>query len=98
MKKYKNGDEFRSDLGDEKVIAAFYMSACPFCKKFCPKFEDKFDNKSGYAMVAIDNYNDKAWDDFDINIVPTVLVFENKEIIKRYDGKPGRGLDISEIN
>lgn len=98
MKKYKNGDEFKSNLGDDETTVVFYMSTCPFCKLFCPEYEKKYGNKPNYAMVALDTDEDEAWDDYSIQIVPTVLVFKDKKIMKRYDGRPGLGLDINDIN
>lgn len=97
MKKYNSGDEFLSSLGNEKTTVLFYMSVCPFCKKGCPEFESRFKNEENYATVALDTDEDSLWDMYSIFVVPTVLVFENKKVIKRYDGTPGKGLNIEEI-
>lgn len=42
--------------------------------------------------AAIDEEENPLWDEYSIEIVPTVLFFENGKVVRRLDGKPGRGL------
>jgi thiol-disulfide isomerase/thioredoxin len=97
MKKYKTGPEFSAELTDAETTAVFYMGYCPFCMRFCPQFEKKFEKKSNCVMVALDSDDDPLWEEYKIKAVPTVLVFKNKKIVKRYDAIPGVGLDINKI-
>lgn len=97
MKKFKDGKEFKSGLGDSEVCAVFYMTYCPFCRAFCPKFEAKFKDKPNYVMVALDSDEDPLWEECRIEAVPTVLVFKGKKIVRRFDAVPGVGLGIEEI-
>ena len=39
----------------------------------------------------------KLWDVFNINVVPTMSVFENGVLKKRWDGQLQRGLTIDQI-
>ena len=39
----------------------------------------------------------KLWDIFNINVVPTMAVFENGALKKRWDGQLQRGLTIDQI-
>jgi thioredoxin 1 len=97
MKKYKTGSEFKASLANGEVVALFYASWCPDCSRFCPKFISKFEGKPNYVMVAIDEDEDIAWDEFKIDSVPSVLVFKGKKISTRYDWDSSSGLDIEKI-
>jgi hypothetical protein len=60
---------------------------------FTPVFASKL-REEGIegAVLDLSNYDDPLWDTFGIETVPTVIVFEDGEIILRRDGRPGRGL------
>jgi thioredoxin 1 len=97
MKKFKSGLEFKASLGKEEQTVLFYASWCPFCRSFCPKFEGKFGKSDKHSMVAIDEDSDPAWSLYAVNVVPTIIVFRGKRVVKRRDGRPGVGLEIDEI-
>ena len=81
----------------ERVFVLFYASWCPYSKRFLPIF-DKFsqDNTRKCVSIMID---DKASlsDKYSVEIVPTVLIFENGKVSKRLDGKPGSGLNEKQL-
>jgi len=75
------------------VAAVFLASWCPFCKRFQPVFETAA-KVSGTAWDSVD-ISDEAnelWDEFRIDVVPTVIVFKDGKTVWRKDGIPGRGL------
>jgi len=39
----------------------------------------------------------RLWDDFKINVVPTMAIFEDGILTKRWDGQLQRGLTINQI-
>jgi thioredoxin-like negative regulator of GroEL len=56
-------------------------------------------NRKGFrwADVDISDYEDPLWETFDINVVPTVIVFKDAEPVFRRDGTLGRGLSKEAI-
>ena len=71
----------------------FIAAWCPFCRNFSPIFESKL-NEVGIegAYVDLSDDDNPLWDIFGIEIVPTVIVFKDGEIVLREDGIAGRGL------
>ena len=79
---------------NEKIIALFYASWCPYCCEFLPVFDIKTANFTyGSALhVLLDDYDNPLWDDYAIKAVPTIIFFEKGKISKRLDGRFGVGL------
>jgi thioredoxin 1 len=85
-----------NDLGKmlkakESVIALFYASWCPFCKKFLPIFIKNAEEERRYFLSVQDDQETIA-DKYSVKIYPTVLYFEKGVVSKRLDGIPGVGL------
>ena len=84
------------DLGEilrtkENVIALFYASWCPFCKKFLPIFMRNAEGEHRNFLRVQDDEETMA-DRYSVKIFPTVLYFEKGIVSKRLDGVPGVGL------
>jgi thioredoxin 1 len=79
-----------------KLVILVYATWCPFCMRFLPVFK-KYAKDDGQFILAEDN-NEIVAEKYDVDIVPTVLVFENGQIIKRLDGGAGIGLTESELS
>lgn len=77
-----------------KLITLVYATWCPFCMRFLPVFR-KYANDERFILVE-DN-NEEIADRYDVDIIPTVLIFENGQVIKRLDGVAGLGLVESEF-
>lgn len=85
---------------NKKVLALFYSSWCPFCQGFLPSFERKV-VKTDFDMVlhvVVDDYDNPLWEGYSIEAVPTVILFELGTVLKRLDGRLGRGLNEKEFN
>ncbi len=81
--------------GHDATLVLFGMSYCPFMARFRPHFDAycKRTGKSSHALVVhLDDLNGPLWDEYDIEVSPTVLLFRNGKISKRFDGVHGRGL------
>jgi thioredoxin 1 len=85
---------------NEKVLALFYASWCPYCKSFVPTFNKKIvEVKIGKVIhVFLDDYDNPLWDDYNIEAVPTIIFFEKGKVSRRLDGKFGRGLNEKQLN
>jgi thioredoxin 1 len=87
-------EEFDSKVlnNKEKILVLFYASWCQYCANFKPIFEAaKPDNAKKMASI-IDEDENPLWDRFNIQAVPTMIVFENGKIITRRDAKKHVGL------
>ena len=94
-----NQDNFDSDIllsHKGKTVVIFSADWCPYCVSF-------FNNWSEYGRVEdvciadITDVESELWDSFDIEVVPTMAVFENGILVKRWDGQLQRGLNIDQI-
>jgi len=76
----------------------FLASWCPFCTRFLPAFESAA-KVSGVPWARADVTEDESvfWDTFQIDVVPTVLVFKDGKPKFRKDGLRGRGLSEGDI-
>lgn len=95
MIKVNNKKDFEKELNSsQKVLAFFYANWCPYCRAFVPVFNKDVGNfREGTIMhVILDDYDNPIWEDYDIEAVPTVILFEKGKVCKRLDGKFGVGL------
>ena len=85
---------------NEKVLALFYASWCPYCTRLVPLFDKKVVNFafSRIIHVLLDDYDNPLWDDYDIEAVPTVIFFEKSKVSRRLDGRFGIGLNEKQLD
>ncbi|MCX6339963.1 MAG: thioredoxin family protein [Candidatus Aureabacteria bacterium] len=86
--------------GDRKTAALFIMSTCPFCRRFRPIFESCAETRAGdfdSLTVILDDQDNPLWEEYGINVVPTIVVFQGGRVISRLDGKPGEGLNSKDL-
>ncbi len=79
---------------DKRVLVLFCASWCPFCQNFFSTFDglaakQVFDKT---LRVYIDDDDNQLWEDYTIESVPTVALFEQGKITRRLDAKLGFGL------
>lgn len=73
------GDAFRaSDLPPGRVAVLFCADWCGYCTRFLPHFR----KVPGGLAVDVSDEDLPVWDEYRIEVVPTVILFE--------DGKPAR--------
>jgi thioredoxin 1 len=75
----------------ESVIALFYASWCPYCKKFLPIFMRNAEAE-GRHFLGVQDDQESIADKYSVKIYPTVLFIEKGVVSKRLDGIPGVGL------
>ena len=91
-----NFDSKRLKNHKGKTVVIFSADWCPYCVSF-------FNNWSEYGRVDdvciadITDVESELWDSFDIEVVPTMVVFENGVLVERWDGQLQRGLTIDQI-
>jgi thioredoxin-like negative regulator of GroEL len=78
----------------KRVLVLFCASWCPFCQEFFPAF-DKMTAKRAFdegLRVYIDDEDNPLWEDYSIESVPTVVLFELGKVTRRLGAKLGFGL------
>ncbi len=84
---------------NKRVLALFYSSWCPFCRRFLPAF-DKNSSKYGFVLalrVKVDNDDNPLWEEYSVEAVPTVILFEEGKVCRRLDGRFGYGLSERQL-
>jgi len=82
-------------LAGRKVVVLFHATWCPFCRAFAAAFRRLAVGAAGYQPleVLLDDDDDPLWQRFGIDLVPTVIFFDDGAITGRVDGRPGVGID-----
>ena len=90
--------ELEGALRDKsRVFVLFYASWCPFSQRFLPVFEKQEKANPQICMrVKIDD-KVKLREKYEVDVVPTVLLFESGTVTKRLDGEPGAGLNEKQL-
>jgi thioredoxin 1 len=95
MIEVNNKRDFDSHLNKNKrILALFYASWCSCCRSFLPFFTEN-SSKQGFGLtlrVRVDDYDNPLWDEYSVEAVPTVILFEEGKVSRRLDGRLGYGL------
>ncbi len=79
-------------------VVAFVADWCPFCREFLPEFSGMAGRGFELARADVTSYDSALWDDYRIDVVPTVVVFRDGNAIFRVDGRLGEGLDGNDLS
>jgi thiol-disulfide isomerase/thioredoxin len=94
----RSGGELRGILKSEDIIfVLFYASWCPFSLRFLQIYEkhSRGREKNFYRMF-IDG-NEDVFENHEIEVYPTVILFQKGEVVRRLDGKFLAGLDENQL-
>ena len=75
----------------------FYADWCPYCANFKPTFEGISSDKVQKKAALVNEDENPLWDRFNIQAVPTMIVFQNGKIISRRDAKKHVGLTRTDM-
>jgi thioredoxin 1 len=84
---------------DKKVLVDFYADWCGPCKMMAPAIEKIAEEVSEYAKVGKVNVDDspEIAEEFGIMSIPTLLIFENGEVIHKHVGVTDKETLMSEL-
>ncbi|MBR2784618.1 MAG: thioredoxin [Clostridia bacterium] len=84
---------------DKKVLVDFYADWCGPCKMMAPAIEKIAEEVSEYAKVGKVNVDDspEIAEEFGIMSIPTLLIFENGEVIHKHVGVTDKDTLMSEL-
>lgn len=87
-------EEFDSKIlnNEKKTLVLFYADWCPYCANFKPIFEEINSDKIQKKAALVNEDENPLWDRFNIQAVPTMIVFQGGKIISRKDAKKHVGL------
>ena len=80
------------------VLAVFYAEWCPFCISFLPEFEALKSENFQVAEVDISDEENPFWEEYRIDVVPTLIAFEKGKETYRRNGRRGVGLSNKDID
>ena len=81
-------------LAGRKVVALFHSTWCPFCRAFVPAFRSLAKGGAWEPLeVVVDEYDDPLWERYRLDVVPTVIFFDDGAIEHRVDGEAGVGIE-----
>lgn len=84
---------------DKKVLVDFYADWCGPCKMMALAIEKIAEEVSEYAKVGKVNVDDspEIAEEFGIMSIPTLLIFENGEVIHKHVGVTDKDTLMSEL-
>jgi len=87
----------KGDLEDvlktrKRAFVLFYASWCPFCRDFLPIYDKYFEKEPETFLHVLVDDKEELMDKYSVEIVPTVIFFDNGKIKRRCDGEEGVGL------
>ncbi len=79
---------------NKKVLVLFCASWCPFCRSFLSVFDKRVTkyNFDSTVHTYIDDYDNPLWENYSIEAVPTIILFEKAQVVQRLDAELGAGL------
>jgi len=82
-----------------RYVVVFTADWCPFCRAFLPEFS-ALEGQPGFhaAEANLTDLENPLWEQFDIEIVPTIIVFRDGEVTLRIDGVSGVGLGPRDVD
>jgi len=80
---------------NDRIVALFYASWCPFCARFLPAFEKQA--VAGRNFIFVKDDEEKIAGRYAVEIYPTVIFFEGGKAARRLDGKAGVGLTEKQL-
>ncbi len=76
---------------------AFLADWCPYCRRFAPEFAGRAGPGLQLAVADLTDEASPLWERFDVEVVPSVIVFRNGETALRIDGRPMEGLHAEDL-
>ncbi|MFQ5940387.1 MAG: thioredoxin family protein [Nitrososphaerales archaeon] len=100
METIEDNEDFMPKIVETKgkYLVLFYADWCPYCTKFKPVFEN-YEGKLPYKIVGakVNEDENPLWNMFNIESIPTLIAFDNGEIISRRDAARGVGLTSADM-
>jgi hypothetical protein len=80
--------------GPELILFAAHW--CGYCASFLGSAAD-YDTPFELDLIDVDDPDESLWDEYKIKLVPTLIISNAGKILFRKDARPGRGLQLSDL-
>ena len=81
----------------DPLFVLFYAAWCPYSRQFLPVYEKHSEGRDAdFIRIALDG-NEDVFEEFEIDVYPTVLFFDGGRVSKRLDGKHFAGLKEKQL-
>ncbi|MCI4319663.1 MAG: thioredoxin family protein [Thermoplasmata archaeon] len=99
MEQFSTSDFVGTQLTAPGPVAVCFLATwCPFCRDFLPTFAAaEPGGRFRLAVADISEESNSLWETFGIEIVPTIVAFEDGRPFWRKDGIGGYGLDERDL-
>lgn len=86
-------------IDGKRALVLFHASWCSYCRVFAPVFEEAGAAAPDWVPVeaVLDEDDNPLWDEFGIDVVPTLILFEGGRPAKRIDAHHGIGLTKNDL-
>jgi thioredoxin len=101
MIQVRDSQAFQSSVlqSTEPTVVMFWATWCPFCRRFKADFERIASSRPWrFAAVYLDDENNPLWEDYAVEVVPTLALFRDGQVVDRLDGVLGYGIDRSMVD
>ena len=75
----------------DTIVYAFTAATCTRCRLFLPVFRgwaEKYRNKADFVEVCLDQATLEIVEQFNVTVVPTVVVLQGETVIAKFVGAP----------
>ncbi|MHB8352200.1 MAG: thioredoxin family protein [Thermoplasmata archaeon] len=82
-----------------RIVVCAAAGWCPFCRAFLPRFAAR--DGTGEFTLGLADLSDEEnplWELWKIEVVPTLLAFDDGHLVGRIDGRPLAGLDEDDLD
>ncbi|MDX1534942.1 MAG: thioredoxin family protein [Thermoplasmata archaeon] len=100
MERVTTPDEFRKAVVEAEgpVLALFHAVWCGYCQDFLPHFRGRETGPIKKVEVDLSEEINPLWDTYEVEVVPTVVLFEDGAVRARADGILGKGLTVADLD
>jgi thioredoxin-like negative regulator of GroEL len=86
-------------IDGKRALVLFHASWCPYSRAFASVYEDAGAVATDWVPVeaVLDEDDNPLWDEFGIDVVPTLILFEAGRPVKRVDAHHGIGLSKNDL-
>ena len=87
-------------IDGKRALVLFHATWCSYCRAFARVFEEAGTAATDWVPVEVvlDEDDNPLWDEFGIDVVPTLILFEGGRPAKRVDAHHGIGLTKSDLS
>jgi len=96
MLQLRDPDSFQKSVlqSNEPTVVMFWATWCPFSRRFNAEFQKLESARPWrFAAVYLDDEDNPLWEEYAVEVVPTLALFRDGKLVDRLDGVLGYGID-----